>query len=106
MSSQQLLSRGHDAEGHDRSVEGSVGLGDPHVADLRSIEARGEMVKRQLVGDGERDRVRSFGEVPRARLTCAVDQVRGLEAAADVRSDDDVVKERFGFFSGLASTAS
>lgn len=95
MSTQDLLSGRHAADGHQLSRVGRVWLTDRHVCDAGEIESPLQFEELGLVPRRKDDRMRSFGEVPRTGLAGRMDQLRSLHASWEVGADDDVVVTHF-----------
>lgn len=93
MSSQILLSARGTAYGHERAVPRSVRLDDPNDGDLRMLESLGDLQKRRLSGCDEADGVGAAGQVPRARFASRMNDLCGLEASREIRSNYHVMSE-------------
>ena len=93
MPPQNLLPRRPEAERHKGTVKRRVGLCDRNERDARLLEPRGFARERGFVGHGEYDGVRVVGEVSWTTFPCCVDDHRGLEAAAQVLANQDVMSQ-------------
>lgn len=90
---QVLLSSRSEADGHQRTTIGRVGLVDLHVPHASQREPTRKLLELELVFGGQDDHVGSRRQISGTRLPRGVGDLCGLDASRQVRTDDDVVVE-------------
>jgi len=91
MPTQVLLSARDEAQRHQRARVGRVRLVDAHEVDAIATKGLGYERKMQLVARRQRNGVRALGQSSGRTLSCRVNDLRRLQPAREIRSDDDVV---------------
>ena len=93
MSPEHLLVAGRDADGHQRIVEGRVGLTHADVTHARTGEACCDLGKLSLARSRKHDRMGAFVQISRRTLAGRMHDVCGQDPYREIASDDNVVKE-------------
>lgn len=93
----------HEADRGERAVPGGVGLPDGDVGKPRLLELALQEREHGFTGGGQDDDVRAWIEVPWARLTSSMCNLRGEESRREIGTDDDVVGDLTAGVNGTRS---